>query len=653
MADQTQLSFTGDWRITVTGRDASWAQRVIASGTAAGTQILGGNPGAAMDVFGNGQAPWTLSIEHNDGTHGWHPNFVRGTSAIAGPRLSWIVESEDDTTPASDRDFNDLVIHIEKLGLVGQPVPPFAILPGTLQAMPEGVFEATLGRYLMAVRIQNIWTLAWPATARVGLSDRCRAWLAAAGVNVIDNWTAKDQAALGQQVVGGRVVVGALGPWETRRIYFKVDVAQAAVRKHQIELQVMTDQGAEDIALVNKAAKAPISVTRTTYDQSRQAFVSRCDVGVMTASIKRMSIDLTTFRRAVGIARQLGLGGLGGQGGGGGGGTGGGGGGMGACDRRTLELVRAQLRAFLDGKEVDLCALWRLLACCCAGHGGGDGGQDGGGDWTGTLDPGISFFLFPTEVDYAVEYTQPFAGQFGPIPFQDPWWKLLLIIIAIILTIAAAISGGADLVNKSDDAVIGTLTRSVLNPLKTQPTSNPAATDPGSVDAAVVTLNGNRGLTPAMFTVLDAASDEASTTPIQMLGGKIDTPGTILTNAQITAIFQNLADNPGDPAAQDAVRAFKSGSRSGTSSGLLVSAVTPVQPRGPEEDGSTVFFLNQLRFSQDETGNALSCPGDSGSLWFQKSSLAVIGLNHAGSDGTDAIACRIEDVLAAMGIRFA
>ena len=207
--------------------------------------------------------------------------------------------------------------------------------------------------------------------------------------------------------------------------------------------------------------------------------------------------------------------------------------------------------------------------------------------------------------------------------------------------------------NKSDDAVIGTLTRSVLNPLKTQPTSNPAATDPGSVDAAVVTLNGNRGLTPAMFTVLDAASDEASTTPIQMLDGKIDTPGTILTNAQITAIFQNLADNPGDPAAQDAVRAFKSGSRSGTSSGLLVSAVTPVQPRGPEEDGSTVFFLNQLRFSQDETGNALSCPGDSGSLWFQKSSLAVIGLNHAGSDGTDAIACRIEDVLAAMGIRFA
>ena len=120
-----------------------------------------------------------------------------------------------------------------------------------------------------------------------------------------------------------------------------------------------------------------------------------------------------------------------------------------------------------------------------------------------------------------------------------------MIIIAIILTIAAAISGGADLVNQSDEAVIGTLTRSVLNALKTEPTTKPAPTDPGSVDAAVVTLNGNRGLTSAIFTVLDAASGEASTTPIETLGGEIDTPGTILTNAQLNAIFQNLADNPG------------------------------------------------------------------------------------------------------------
>ena len=101
--------------------------------------------------------------------------------------------------------------------MVGQPVPPFAILPHP-PGDAGGRVRSTLGRYLMAVRIQNIWTLAWPGTARVGLSDRCRAWLSAAGVTVADSWSVTDQEALGQQVIGGRVVVGALGPWETRRI---------------------------------------------------------------------------------------------------------------------------------------------------------------------------------------------------------------------------------------------------------------------------------------------------------------------------------------------------------------------------------------------------------------------------------------------------
>ncbi|KAK0622690.1 hypothetical protein B0T14DRAFT_564118 [Immersiella caudata] len=679
MSEQTELRFTGDWRITVTSRDASWGQRVVARGTAAGTQTLAGYVGTTMDVYGNGQTAWTLSIDHNDGENGWKSSWVRGITAVGGgPYLSWSVQSEDKTTPDSDRDFNDLVIKLDKLGMAAQPVPPFALLPGSLQAMPEGVFEATLGRYLMAVRVQNIWTVPWPATARVGLSDRCRGWLAAGGVSVVDVWSQKDEEAVGQRVAAGGVVVGSLQPWETRRIFFKVDVSRASARKHNVELQVLTDFGNETVALISKAARAPMMVSRTTFNQARKAFISQCDVGVMTASIKAMKLDLNTFRRAVSVLRGLSSGsGPGGSGSGSGSGSGGGqfpGGGSGGgfghggqdCYRRTLDSVRADLQAFLDGKEVDLCALWRRLACCCAGGGAGGGsgggnggggaggGDDGGGDWTGTPDPGLTVFIFPTEVDYSVEYKNPFQGQYGPIPFDDPWWKVLLVIVAIILTIAAAVSGGADLANAGSDDVIGEVARAVLNPLKTEPTTAPAATATGSVDVAVVKLNGNRGLTPAIFTVLDAADDEASTAPIATLGGQLDTPGTFLTNAQIIAIFQTLANNPTDPAAQNAVRAFKSGARSGTSSGLLVSAVAPIQPRGPEDDGSTVFFINQLRFQQDETNNAISCGGDSGSLWFQTSSLAVLGLNHAGPDSGDfATASRIEDVLEAVGVRFA
>ena len=77
MPDETELTLTGDWRVTVTSRDAAWAQRVVASGTAAGTQTLSGNPGMTMDVYANGEAAWALSIEHNDGTHGWQASFVR------------------------------------------------------------------------------------------------------------------------------------------------------------------------------------------------------------------------------------------------------------------------------------------------------------------------------------------------------------------------------------------------------------------------------------------------------------------------------------------------------------------------------------------------------------------------------------------------
>lgn len=645
MADMTSMSFVGDWRLTVVSRDAGWAQRVSATGTATGTVHLNGAPGASIDVYGNGQTPWTLHIEHNDGSSGWQPNWLRAITSVAGLQLEYVVESEDVTTPASDRDFNDLVVRLDKLGAVSQPVPPFAIRPETLQAMPEGVFEATLGRYFMAVQLTNIFTLAWPASARVGLSDRCRAWLAAAGVTVVDSWSANEQASLGQSVVGGRVVVGALAPWASKRIYFKVDVAAAQVRKHQIELQVDSDQGAESIALISKKAKAPIQVSRTVYDTTRAAFVSECDVGTLTAAIKAMVVDLSTFKRAMGNARRIVRGGRV-PGTSGTPGTGG-------CDPQELERIRQRLRAFLDGKDVDLCAIWRELACCCAGGPGGPG--RGGDDWIDVKDPGLSFFVWPTVVDYTIEYRPPFAGQFGPFPYDDPWWKILLLIIAIILSIAAAVSSTADLANRSDDVVIGTLTRSIMNPQSVAPAANPLPTDPGSIDAAVATLNGNRSLTSAVFTTLDAQSGEFFTaTPIVALDGQIDTPGGVLTNAQINAIFQNLADNPTDPAAQAAVRAYKTGARSGLGLALMGS-LTPVSPR--TDDGVTTFFLNQITFVQDaDTTDSLSCAGDSGSLWFQQGTNAVIALNHAGpsdDSGVRAIGCRIEDVINQLGIRFA
>lgn len=60
-----------------------------------------------------------------------------------------------------------------------------------------------------------------------------------------------------------------------------------------------------------------------------------------------------------------------------------------------------------------------------------------------TLDP--RFRLCPTgylikEADLTITPTPPYAGQFGDLPYQDPWWKVLLCIVALILLIAAAIA---------------------------------------------------------------------------------------------------------------------------------------------------------------------------------------------------------------------
>ncbi|MFH7027833.1 MAG: hypothetical protein ACHBN1_21150 [Heteroscytonema crispum UTEX LB 1556] len=43
------------------------------------------------------------------------------------------------------------------------------------------------------------------------------------------------------------------------------------------------------------------------------------------------------------------------------------------------------------------------------------------------------------DAEIVLSYNPPFAGQYGPLPFQDPWWKVLLWIIFAVALIAAAV----------------------------------------------------------------------------------------------------------------------------------------------------------------------------------------------------------------------
>lgn len=50
----------------------------------------------------------------------------------------------------------------------------------------------------------------------------------------------------------------------------------------------------------------------------------------------------------------------------------------------------------------------------------------------------------PLNYSVAVTETPPFPGQYGDLPFQDPWWKVLLCVIAALLLLAAAIAEAED-----------------------------------------------------------------------------------------------------------------------------------------------------------------------------------------------------------------
>jgi len=232
------------------------------------------------------------------------------------------------------------------------------------------------------------------------------------------------------------------------------------------------------------------------------------------------------------------------------------------------------------------------------------------------------------EFEYTVEGT-PYTGTTGPIPFQDPWWKVLLIIVAIILSIAAALSDTSDVAYHDEDIVIGTLERWQQN----------------DVDAAVTKLNGKRATPGGDPTeVLDAHSDEPVTTPVVAIDGDVNVDPNFLSSAEISVAMA---------AGGDAAKVFKSGARSGTTRGIMQSFTSPFT----RSDDGTVFNLPQINIVKDPAfDQPTSQKGDSGSVWVQTSSMRLVGLNHSGSSddsGSSAVASVIADIATALNIKFA
>ena len=99
----------------------------------------------------------------------------------------------------------------------------------------------------------------------------------------------------------------------------------------------------------------------------------------------------------------------------------------------------------------------------------------------------------PVAFDYRLEPDPAYVGRYGPLAFEDPWWKVVLIVLAVLLAIASLVY---DYVNAGQDPqyIIGKVLR-----------NGDAATN--LIDCAVCSLNGSRGTD---LGELDAQSDDVN-----------------------------------------------------------------------------------------------------------------------------------------------
>jgi hypothetical protein len=588
------ITLRGKWRITVASRSADWDQRVVINGSA---NADGPHPGVAGTVFDvEGESYWTLSIEHNDGS-GWAESLLQpGPIAVNGTNIHFTVDSED-IVDQPNGDYNDLIIEVNKIGpIIEIPIRPFAVRPENFQMMPDGIFETYLGQYYMGVRVRNIWGKDFSADQMLDITEQSRTILAGQGIQIIDSWEASELESLGQRMNGRRIVIGALKQFESTTVYFKVNCANARANKYSVEF-ICLRPTMPDPNSPNRKASKKIFVSHSYLDELTKEMVAECPEGKVRMKIRKVLIDRASARRALTKIIQTHP--------------------NPPIDRVDLNRL---LQAIETGKRIDICRLMKVMRCYCeckdvCGRGGNGRGKN----------PYDDFFIWPIEFSYTVE-TAPFDGTFSPLPYQDPWWKVLLLILAILLLIAAAISESEDLAYHDSDIVIGTLERWQSN----------------DVDAAVCLLNGNRSLpSDSSFHYLDAQSGEVSTVPLDAMDTDISISGGTMTNTEIDALIA-----AGD---LDDLRVFKSGARTGLTMGQI-SYLTPPWTRG--EDG-VEFNLPQLHIIQDpDQPMPLSNHGDSGSVWIHRNSRRIVGLNHSGTGGDSATASRIEDVMDALNIRF-
>ena len=597
------IQLYGRWNLRVTEAIHNWENRFRIEGATTGSGTY--PPTIGLDVTADG-ASWSLIAEYRESAADtWKPSEMMIDPGVERVDILARLGAED---PLPSHDFEDIQWDGRYLGgtMLEIPYRPYAVRTTDLFEMPDGIFETALGTYYMAVRVVNRWGLPFSGTHVLDITPESRAVLAARGITVIDSWSGAELAALGQTLLGTGIVLGPVVPGAARTVYFKVDVRNAAPRKHAVEFVCWNLAGMQDANNPARRVRRNIFVSRTTIDETTGEVVSEVQEGRLRFNLKQFAFDReTAYKGRRRLPKSPG---------------------KRPRDPAVLGKMREALKAILEGREVDPCEIFHLLACHCTGDGRPGGPRDPGKPSDGRFeyDP---FYAFPTRFSFTVTPRDPYLGQYGPIPYDDPWWKVLLLIIAAILLIAALLEHASDQAYHDEDLVIGTLDRWQQN----------------DVDAALCRLDTDRAL--GFTQVLDAQSDEDNQNFISALDGVVDLTGPVMTRAEIDVI---LTTPMNDPERQ----VFKSGATTGLTHGII-------RTLAPDGHGKATWAIDQLIIDRDPAfGEDVSIPGDSGSVWVHTTTRRPIALNHSGSRDADdnptgdtAWASLLEDVFARLAAR--
>ncbi|CZR33320.1 Uncharacterised protein [Legionella pneumophila] len=472
--------------------------------------------------------------------------------------------------------------------------------------------------------------------------------MSAAGIVVIDSWTPQEQEGLGQIMDGGFVRVPDLKINEETTIYFKLDVSNANPSKPEIGFVAQRDAYDPHYDEPTRIVDKKIFISRSSYNPATRELVTAIPEGTLYLKLNKIAIDRKGATKAAQELKKCLK-----Q-------HGGGIKGMSKwlhklsrgfwqnskdkerwCKEQGNDALRKLLKQLLDGKDIDICHLKAILDQCCERPGGdceccpcgdGDGRPGGWDDGTGVdgwcrVKP---VFWLPLDFEYKVVPNPAYIGQFGPLAFEDPWWKVVLIILAIILAIASVIY---DYVYASEDDqyIIGQVVRNGDAPINL-------------VDAAVSNLNGSRGVDLGQ---LDAQGNDINNgSPITALDSIIQLNRTAAGSyfGTLDAVLGNVV--------------WKSGATSATTRGFISTLGTFVSIPYDEHDtlSGTVTYTNEVVISElAAIPQTLSDPGDSGSVWVDLATARPVALNYGSpTDSSDnrAFANPIRSVIDVLNLRF-